>query len=586
MKASNPLGRQQHNLIVEVGGFTGDLSQPSSALEETVFKVKVDPTIPAGAVPRLPSVGFLPKPSTQAARRSEVPRVKQDVTPSNTTTTEIKESPKPVHSSTPLKTEERFKAPEHASVPEPEPVEYNETPKYESSENSSKESSPASIRQRSPEPEPEKEQELDSELEPESEEKESPSVSEESAVSDNDDEEAEKQEQIPVSKSAIRVLQPLEDIETDIDEYIMLQCEFDSEAEVTWTLDEGPLPSSTVIRQVGPLAKIRIRQVTSNDFGEYVASVQDSRGSAFTKCTLRRKGSRKPSTKEQRVAVEESANETYENGVEEDSEVRNPPVISELADMTIKEGDDLQLEINVNSPTGYDVNWLYNDQVFQADDENMTIIDKYDDLTRLILKDVNEEDSGDYVVKVTNEFGTSESQCRVDVIMSAEPPKLLSVPDEVDCQIGSLVQIEFSAENATHATLIVTDEQRITASIDGHSGFVEYEASEDSPNYAVLLLVGPGGEVEHKINFYLKSASKAPYFTERLHETTAEEGDSLSLEVAASGNPEPEYSWFKGEKCLNISSPRLQLDNISKDDAGRYSVQVGYFYFPRVYSFT
>ena len=137
------------------------------------------------------------------------------------------------------------------------------------------------------------------------------------------------------------------------------------------------------------------------------------------------------------------------------------------------------------------------------------------------------------------------------------------------------MQINFSAENATHATLIVTDEQKIPATINSDGvGQVAFQAEEDSPNYAVLLLVGAGGEAEHKVVFNLSAASKAPCFTERLHERRAEEGGSVLLEVAASGNPEPQFAWFKGEENLNISGPRLQLENISLEDAGRYSVQV------------
>ncbi|CBY34045.1 unnamed protein product [Oikopleura dioica] len=390
----------------------------------------------------------------------------------------------------------------------------------------------------------------------------------ESAASDNEEALEPEEEPIPAVESKIRVLQPLEDIETDIDEYIMLQCEFDSEGEVSWTLDDGALPSSTVVRQVGSLAKIRIRQVTSNDFGEYTATVKDARGAASTKCVLSKKGSRKASARQ--AESEPDAKSADENNEEE---VGSAPRISELSNMTIKEGDDLQLELKVDSPSGYEVSWLYNDQVFQADDENMTVIDKFPELTRLILKDVIEEDSGDYVVKVTNEFGSSVSQCRVDVILLADPPKFLSAPDEVDCQFGSLVQIKFAAENATHGTLIVTDELKIPASINSDGvGQVDYEAAEDSPDYAVLLLVGAGGEAEHKVVFNLSPASKAPCFTERLHETRAEEGDSVLLEVAASGNPEPQFAWFKGDENLNISGPRLQLENISLEDAGRFSI--------------
>jgi hypothetical protein len=560
LKASNALGRQQCSLTVEVGGYTGDLVTPSAALEETTFRIKVDPTIPAGAVPALPSVGFAPKPSAPAARRSEASRVKQDVKSKPISTEAPTESIQPVHSSTPLKTSE-----DRTNTSEPTAPVSEEPQKYESSEKSSKESTPIS------EKSPETMQDPVPELEVEAEQVESEPASEcESAASDNEEALEREEEPISAAKSTIRVIQPLEDIETDIDEYIMLQCEFDSEGEVSWTLDDGALPSSTVVRQVGPLAKIRIRQVTSNDFGEYMATVQDARGTASTKCVLSKKGSRKPSAR-QTESVPDVKSEDENN----EEEIGSAPRISELSNMTIKEGDDLQLELNVDSPSGYEVSWLYNDQVFQADDENMTVIDKFPELTRLILKDVIEEDSGDYVVKVTNEFGSSVSQCRVDVILLADPPKFLSAPDEVDCQFGSLVQINFAVENATQATLIVTDEQKIPASINSDGvGQVAFEAAEDSPDYAVLLLVGAGGETEHKVVFNLSAALKAPSFTERLHETRAEEGDSVLLEVAASGNPEPQFAWFKGDENLNISGPQLQLENISLEDAGRYSVQV------------
>ena len=75
--------------------------------------------------------------------------------------------------------------------------------------------------------------------------------------------------------------------------------------------------------------------------------------------------------------------------------------------------------MQVTSASTFSVEWLCNGQIFQPDADNMTVIETDANSSKLILDDVNDDDSGTYTVKITNDTGAVESQC--DVIVDKLP---------------------------------------------------------------------------------------------------------------------------------------------------------------------
>ena len=199
----------------------------------------------------------------------------------------------------------------------------------------------------------------------------------------------------------------------------MLNCAFENADSISWTLNGGELPASTVIRNAGTQSKVRIRSVSKIDYGKYVASAKNSFGISETSCVL--SPSNGEVEHEARVTsdlgyVTQSQRTTEESAANEDPVISPaPPSVSSLENTRLKEGDKLTLEVQVTSVSNFSVEWLCNGQIFQPDADNMTVIETDQNSSKLILDDVNDDDSGLYNVKVTNESGTVEAQCEVIV---------------------------------------------------------------------------------------------------------------------------------------------------------------------------
>ena len=142
----------------------------------------------------------------------------------------------------------------------------------------------------------------------------------------------------------------------------------------------------------------------------------------------------------------------------------------------------------------------------------------------------------------------------------------------MECYIGESTVIQAQVENAT-AGFWLADE-RVIAEVNGRECLVKLDVTKTTKTSGILVISGPGGEIQRSIALNVQIPQKSPFFTERLHETTAEEGDEILLTCAFDGVPTPEIQWCFNDEILETSGDTLKISNCKLSNSGKYSAKI------------
>ena len=239
--ARNSLGKQQHRVIVEVDGYSGDASNRQTNAYFAMSSYQ--PTVRATASPSMPSISF----DQKKAEKTNKPKVEVQA--------EVKAvAPPPVKSPTPPREEIKSVTPPKEATPP-----RSKTPESSLSSRSSRKSSPLSDV-----PIPAPIESIKSATPPPASKSPTPTPSGEGPV----------------------LVKGLKDDTHESEAYVMLEVEFENADRVEWSLNNGPLPESTVVRETENGSKIRIRSFTSNDAGLYKATGFNKTGETSSTCHL------------------------------------------------------------------------------------------------------------------------------------------------------------------------------------------------------------------------------------------------------------------------------------------------------------
>lgn len=580
--AKNGLGRQIHNVMVKVGDAVGNAHAEFKAetLGELKFSMKKDPL---AATPSIPSVHYSPK-------SVPPPKTRKTYQPVEVAKVELAK-PAPVkHEPTPSDTNSETEADQNTldvkdepdSAIEPEVVvslviddisQHTSASDTKYTEVSDLENINLELHHSTSSADSTDHTELSDEESPEPSLP--PSVEPVTEIEHASEPDVYVSDDIPAEiGNGPTLIKALSDMEAELDDYVMLQCEFEDADDIVWNLNGLDLPPGTVVRQIGPLSKIRIRNVTKDDYGTYTAIATNPRGSTETKCELRTiylEESEAKISPDPGYATT-SPPETTDEKVSSWKAVSSPPSLSSLDDQSFKEGDKLVLEVKISATGEFQVEWLCNDQIFQADADNLTIIEIEPTLSRLILDDVNEDDSGTYCVRVKNQDGMAEQHCNVTIDKAQAPPQFILVPDEVDCFLNESTVIQVQAQNVAKAFWL--SDERVDAEVNGTDCVVKIQVTNETKPSGLFVISGPGGEIQRSIALNIQVQTKIPSFIERLHETTVEEGETISLSCVYDGVPQPTVEWFFNGATLDETGDTLTIQNCKLSQAGKYAVKI------------
>ena len=234
-------------------------------------------------------------------------------------------------------------------------------------------------------------------------------------------------------------------------------------------------------------------------------------------------------------------------------------------------------KVAVTSDSPFTSSWLCLDaesdkpSAFMHDEQNLTWIEQTDSMSRLILDDVAEEDTGKYIVQITNKAGTVEKSCKVTIAKAKRPPRFISIPAEVECTDGEEASFKVTADNATEAMFIV--DKRVNAVKSGDEFVVKFVPSK-SIKSGLMVIKGDGGEEQQQISLTVQQPFVSPRFTTTPDDARVNVGESVRLACAFEGNPTPVLEWRLNEKKLEKTDNELIIRNATEEDAGQYELIV------------
>ena len=231
----------------------------------------------------------------------------------------------------------------------------------------------------------------------------------------------------------------------------------------------------------------------------------------------------------------------------------------------------------MDSDSPFTSSWLCIDSqsdkpsAFKHDEQNLTWIEQTETLSRLVLDDVAEEDTGKYIVRISNKAGTVEKSCQVKIIKIKTKPQFLSCPTEIECRENEECTFKVVADN-TNEVVLITDKS-VTATRSGDDFVISFTPKK-SLKSGLLVSKGSGGEEQRQISFIFDPAFISPRLTSTPDDARVNVGESVRLVCSFEGNPAPTLEWRLNGKKLKSTDAELIIKNATEDDAGQYEMTV------------
>ncbi|HON12050.1 MAG TPA: immunoglobulin domain-containing protein, partial [Chitinispirillaceae bacterium] len=234
-----------------------------------------------------------------------------------------------------------------------------------------------------------------------------------------------------------------------------------------------------------------------------------------------------------------------------------PPLITEQPQhVTVEEGKNAVFRIKVTGTPPFAYSW-YKDGGTEVSDADS-----------LVVKDVTKSDSGtSFICVVVNSAGAVTSDTAILHVGNVEP-KINKNPTDYEIHEGGTAV--FTAKATGTAELIYTWYLKETGDSVGSGDTLKLKnvSKSDSGNVYYCVIRNKEGQAETEpAVLHVLDALAAPEIT--LHPVSQAKyvGDSVTFSVNATGNPAPEYQWYKnGLPVTGQTGKSLKLTNIKLSD--------------------
>jgi len=400
-----------------------------------------------------------------------------------------------------------------------------------------------------------------------------------------------------------KFVKKMTDIELEDGQDLKLECVIESDpvATISWQVDgdSSSLDDCDTNFHNG-IASLFLEDVMKEDSGFYTCIAENEAGKVTCSCKVEVKI---PDNKKC-----EDNSEITSNGVQSSTESREPTFLVQLADMTVKEGDDIKLHCQIGGNPPPQVTWLLDGEgIVEAEIKN-----DEDGNHELILVESLLDDEGVYTCIAENKYKRVMSSCKVTIQAALENEKNRSSDDVTKNQVCSPEFIR-SLSDARIAdgskdfrlTCHVTGNPQPTAQwffndeeiVDCDDFHLVDEGKmrslvfaevfpEDTGSYSCVIR-NAAGKAESSCNLTVEEIEgEAPNFHNKPRPITANIGEKAIFSCQINGDPQPIVTWmFNGQELSesdnihivdsnadNNHTNSLEIGQVTALDAGRYSV--------------
>ncbi|XP_067357586.1 striated muscle preferentially expressed protein kinase isoform X3 [Channa argus] len=364
---------------------------------------------------------------------------------------------------------------------------------------------------------------------------------------------------------------------------------------VTWRKNNVELRSDAFhsVKAEGEKHSLVIKQMRPNNAGSYCATAVNAGGTASCSATLyiqsepahMQRGN--PATSLE-VCSPTQSDEEYLSPQEEAMELGDSPALSKKVhfkeppsfqvapcDQVVAEGQDVILTVKVGGQPKPLVYWL-KDRVTVKAAGRFTLRETEDGISEMRICSAQRSDTGCYICKIINEYGTEQTQCRVDV-QTQTALKIIREVKDVAVRAGEMAMFEchitgpldVDVDWLSNGKLIQPALLNCKMHFDGKRCHLLLNSvhEDDSGTYTCKLSTAKE-ELTSSANLRV-FPSKEPLFTRKLDVLEVIEGRTARFDCKVSGSPAPQVSWMHFENRVKES------DNVRiLQEGGRHSLVI------------
>ncbi|CAH0694872.1 unnamed protein product [Spodoptera exigua] len=285
---------------------------------------------------------------------------------------------------------------------------------------------------------------------------------------------------------------------------------------------------------------------------------------------------------------------TASNDLGEDTTTMNlivkaaPKIKKKIENQTCMVSSTHTVTIEVEGAPAPDVTF-YKDGTEIKSSERITIVKESDEVYKITIKDAKLTDTGSYSVVAKNEVNQCSDFWQWHV---TSPPKVIKKMGENKvCEEKETVtfKVETQSEPAPTVSwyknkveLSESSTVKISSAGEAHSLVITSAAKSDAGEYSCEIRNIHGSTSDSCV----LNVKSGPYFTQKLKDTTASEGDvNVEFTVAVEAYPEPTVKWYLGDveitekksvftRVDSGNTHKLILKEVSAEYSGNYSCKV------------
>ena len=247
-------------------------------------------------------------------------------------------------------------------------------------------------------------------------------------------------------------------------------------------------------------------------------------------------------------------------------EILKPAVFCQkLKDISAVVGDSIKLEVSVDGSPPPRVSF-YKDGIKISENSN-TSISIEENIIIIKINQCNFDHAGVYTCKIHNKLREDACQATITVVPQPSPPHIKVVERFVILE-GNKICAECEVNGYPPPLLECLKNGKqvyLNEACDGLVCFLDKPVAErtDAGEYSIKAQNQHGEAI---VNFFIeiKRLEKPPHFLNEVKEIELTEGDDLFINFLISAYPEPNVSWYKNNKLIEITS----LFSIQNNDNG------------------
>ncbi|KAK2186867.1 hypothetical protein NP493_186g03131 [Ridgeia piscesae] len=293
----------------------------------------------------------------------------------------------------------------------------------------------------------------------------------------------------------------------------------------------------------------------------------------------------------------DSDTESYYSAAESEPEATRPTLLAKLKSVICHEGETVKFECEVSGEPAPTVTWLHNGQTVSASASHK--LATVGSIYSLTVMKADASAAGDYVVKVTNVAGETESSAKLDVqVEEKQLPEFTSKLGKADVLLGgeAKLQCKISGKPEPDITwckdgkeIVSGDRIKFLFVDDESQALLISDVQEADMGTYKCRAVNKVGEATCSTTLNITDLEErkkecAPQFVTSLSDTLIAQDNNASFVCQILGYPQPDVIWQHNKKELKASGRHvikvtddecvLTLTGVTQNDAGTYTCKL------------